>query len=170
MKPIRTFSIAYTILFAMATSASAATGTNPAWEKMKSLVGEWEGTMTHGEMAMPVKVSYELVSGGTSLMERMNAPDDSHEMITMYHPDGSQVMMTHYCSDGNQPRMRANAANADGSIAFNFVDVTNLPGPQAEHMRKLVVRFQDADHFTQEWTHRKAGKEETGVFKYARKK
>jgi hypothetical protein len=37
-------------------------------------------------------------------------------------------------------------------------------------MRKLVVRFDDADHFTQEWTHRTAGKEETGVFKYARKK
>jgi hypothetical protein len=36
-------------------------------------------------------------------------------------------------------------------------------------MRKLVVRFQDADHFTQEWTHRKEGKEEVGVFKYARK-
>jgi hypothetical protein len=37
-------------------------------------------------------------------------------------------------------------------------------------MRKLVVKFQDADHFTQEWTHRKDGKEETGVFRYARKK
>ena len=40
----------------------------------------------------------------------------------------------------------------------------------SELMRKLVVKFQDADHFTQEWTHRKAGKEETGVFRYTRKK
>ncbi|HEU5248937.1 MAG TPA: hypothetical protein VFW15_03040, partial [Thermoanaerobaculia bacterium] len=109
------------------------------------------------------------VSGGTSLMERMNAPDDSHEMITMYHPDGARVMMTHYCSDGNQPRMRADALNGD-TVAFSFIDVTNLPGPQAEHMRRLVVKFQDADHFTQEWTHRKAGKDETGVFKYTRRK
>jgi hypothetical protein len=30
------------------------------------------------------------------------------------------------------------------------------------------VKFHD--RFTQEWKHRKAGKEETGVFKYARKK
>jgi hypothetical protein len=122
-------------------------------------------------MNMPVKVSYALVSGGTSLMERMNAPDESHEMITMYYPDGSRIMMTHYCAEGNQPRMRAEASSGDvGSLAFSFVDATNLASPQAEHMRKLVVRFQDADHFTQEWTHRKAGKEETGVFKYTRKK
>ncbi len=78
--------------------------------------------------------------------------------------------MTHYCSEGNQPRMRAEAASGDGSIAFHFVDVTNLSGRETEHMRELVVKFQDADHFTQEWTHRKAGKEETGVFKYTRKK
>jgi hypothetical protein len=57
-----------------------------------------------------------------------------------------------------------------GTLTFNFVDATGLASPQAEHMRKLVVKFQDADHFTQEWTHRMAGKEETGVFKYTRKK
>jgi hypothetical protein len=169
MKRIRTLSIGFLALVALAMFSPAAPGTNPAWEKMKSLVGEWEGTMRHGEMDMPVKVSYEIVSDGTSLMERMNVPDKSHEMITMYYPDGSRIMMTHYCAEGNQPRMRADAVNGD-TVAFSFVDVTNLSSPQAEHMRRLVVKFADADHFTQEWTHRKSGKEETGVFKYARKK
>jgi hypothetical protein len=170
MKPIRTISILCAALLAVAVAAPAAPGTNPAWEKMKSLVGEWEGTMTHGEMNMPVKVSYSLVSGGTSLMERMNAPD-GHDMVTMYYRDGSRIMMTHYCSEGNQPRMRAQAATGElKSLAFDFVDAIGLASPQAEHMRKLVVRFEDADHFMQEWTHRKAGKEETGVFKYSRKK
>jgi hypothetical protein len=65
--------------------------------------------------------------------------------------------------------MKAETSSAD-SIAFDFVDATNLASPKTEHMRKLVVKFQDADHFTQEWTHRKDGKEETGIFKYARKK
>jgi hypothetical protein len=170
MKPIRTLPTLCAALVIFAAAAPAAPGTNPAWEKMKSLVGEWEGTMTHGDMNMPVKVSYSLVSDGTSLMERMDAPDH-HEMITMYYPDGSRIMMTHYCSEGNQPRMKAQAGAVDPkSLAFDFVDATGLVSPQAEHMRKLVVRFDDADHFTQEWTHRRAGKEETGVFKYTRKK
>lgn len=169
MKRTRTLSIGLAALAVLAFAASAAPSTNPAWEKMKSLVGQWEGTMAHGDMNMPVTVSYELVSDGTSLMERLNAPDHSHEMITMYSPDGSRIMMTHYCTEGNQPRMRADALNGD-TVAFSFVDVTGLPSPDAEHMHKLVVKFQDADHFTQEWTHRKAGKDETGIFKYARKK
>ena len=170
MKLDRMFSmLAGLLLAATLAMATAAPASNAAWEKMKSLVGEWDGTTTHDGMTMPVKISYSLVSGGTSLMERMNAPDDSHDMVTMYHPDGSRVMMTHYCSEGNQPRMRANGSSGD-RIAFDFVDVTGLANPQAEHMRKLVVKFQDADHFTQEWTHRKGGNEETGVFKYARRK
>lgn len=170
MKTTRSISILFVAFLVVAVAAPAAAGTSPAWEKLKSLAGEWKGTMAHGDETMPVSVSYTLVSSGTSLMERMATPD-GHDMVTMYYPDGSRIMMTHYCSEGNQPRMRAQAAAGEPkSLAFEFVDVTGLASPQAEHMRKLVVRFDDADHFTQEWTHRKAGKEETGVFKYARKK
>ena len=171
MKLIRMLSILLVTSLALAASvAPAAAGTNPAWEKMKSLVGEWDGTVTDGGTALPVSVTYLLVSSGTSLMERLSTPD-GHDMVTMYHPDGSRILMTHYCSDGNQPRMRAQAATGEPkSIAFKFVDVTGLANPQAEHMRKLVIRFDDADHFTQEWTHRKAGHEMTGVFRYSRKK
>lgn len=170
MKTTRSISILFVALLVVAVAAPAAAGTSPAWEKLKSLAGEWKGTMAHGDETMPVSVSYTLVSSGTSLMERMATPD-GHDMVTMYYPDGSRIMMTHYCSEGNQPRMRAQAAAGEPkSLAFEFVDVTGLASPQAEHMRKLVVRFDDADHFMQEWTHRKAGKEETGVFKYSRKK
>jgi hypothetical protein len=170
MKPTRAFSILVAAFFVLAALVPAAPATNPAWEKMKSLVGEWAGTMAHGNDTMPVSISYTLVSSGTSLLERLSTPD-GHDMVTMYHPDGSRILMTHYCSEGNQPRMKAeSAAGEPKSLAFDFVDVTGLANRDAEHMRKLVVRFDDTDHFTQEWTHRKAGKEETGVFRYLRKK
>ncbi len=172
MKSIRTLPILVVAFLALAASVGvpAAPATNPAWEKMKSLVGEWEGTVTDGGTALPVSVTYLLVSSGTSLMERLSTPD-GQDMVTMYHPDGSRIFMTHYCSEGNQPRMRAQAPTGEPkSIAFEFVDITGLPDPKVEHMRKLVVRFDDANHFTQEWTHRKGGHEETGVFKYSRKK
>lgn len=169
MKRVRSTFLVLAFLLA-SVAAPADPATSPAWEKLKSLVGEWDGTVSHGSETMPVTISYTLVSSGTALMERLSTPDGA-DMVTMYHPDGSRILMTHYCAGGNQPRMRAPASKGDvDRLAFSFVDATNLPDPKLEHMRSLVVRFDDADHFTQEWTHRKAGKDETGVFKYTRKK
>ena len=169
MKRVRSAVVLLAILL-VSVAAPAAPATSPAWEKLKSLVGEWNGTVAHGAETMPVTISYTLVSSGTSLMERLSTPDGA-DMVTMYHPDGSRIMMTHYCSGGNQPRMRAQVPKGDvNRIAFSFVDATNLPDPKVEHMRSLVVKFDDADHFTQEWTHRKAGRDEVGVFRYTRKK
>jgi hypothetical protein len=162
--------IAALATFVLASAAFAGPATDPGWEKLKTLVGEWQGTMKHGDAELQATVSYTLVSSGTALMERLSTPDGA-DMVTMYHPDGSGIMVTHYCAGGNQPRMRAEASKGDaGVLSFGFVDATNLESPKAEHMRSLVVKFVDAEHFTQEWTHRKDGKEEMGVFKYARKK
>jgi len=44
---------------------------------------------------------------------------------------------------------------------FGFLDAANVSSPGDEHMRRLVVTFEDADHFTQEWTSVKNGKSET---------
>ena len=55
-------------------------------------------------------------------------------------------------------------------LDFQYVDATNLSGAGASHMHSLVVTFQDADHFTQTWTHRVNGKDQTGVFEFTRKK
>ena len=170
MRWIRTLVALCAALLVLAATATAAPGNSAAWERLKSLVGEWDGTVSHGSETVPVTISYTLVSSGTSLMERLTTPDGA-DMVTMYHPDGPRILMTHYCSGGNQPRMRAPAPKGDvNRIVFSFVDATNLPDPKVEHMRSLVVKFDDADHFTQEWTHRKAGKEEVGVFRYTRKK
>ena len=87
----------------------AGAGDKPSWEKVKSLVGDWEGTYE----GQPARVSYALVSNGTTLMETLDAPDGSH-MITMYHPDRGSLLMTHYCSVGNQPRMRSEGLGEDG--------------------------------------------------------
>lgn len=151
-------------------AAPADTKPNPAWEKMKSLVGDWEGTANEENQKLPVKVSYRLVSSGTSLMETLNTPD-GNDMITMYVPDGDHILMTHYCSEGNQPRMRAAVKGDASKVDFQYLDGTNVSsGPAAMHMERLVVTFQDADHFRQEWTHRAGGKDAVGVFDYTRKK
>ncbi len=119
--------------------------TLPDFEKMKSLVGEWQGKSLDGKTA---KVSYTLVSDNSALMEKL-AVDGESEMVTMYHPDGDHLMMTHYCSAHNQPRMRSQTAPMEiKNIIFDLVDVTNLPIPDTGHMKKLVLTFVDQDHFT----------------------
>jgi hypothetical protein len=143
----------------------AETKPNPAWERMKSLVGAWEGH----EGSMPVSVTYTLVSNGTSLMESLNAEHDVN-MVTMYAPDGDTIVATHYCAMGNQPRMRAKPAADSNNVDFQFVDATNVQGADGEVMRRLVVTFQDTNHFQQSWTSRTNGKDKTSDFVYTRKR
>jgi hypothetical protein len=144
---------------------AAAGAPNPAWDSMKTLVGEWDGAYD-GKVA--AKATYRLVSNGTALMETLASPDHS-EMVTMYHQDGSRIAMTHYCSENNQPRLRADAQDPK-RIAFRYVDATNLASPDAGHMTGLVVTLKDPDHFTQEWTHSGGGHAMTSTFAYTRKK
>ena len=151
-------------------SGSATKGTIntvPDFERMKSLVGEWQGKSLDGNTA---KISYTLVSDNSALMEKLAVAGES-EMVTMYHPDGDHLMMTHYCSAHNQPRMRSQKASMETkNIVFDLVDVTNLSTPDAGHMKKLVLNFVDQDHLTQEWTWTEKGKENTVVIQFERKK
>jgi hypothetical protein len=152
----------------------AAPPDNAAWDKLKTLVGDWKGTYsgTHDsaqEMG-EVRISYKLVSNGTALMETMDSGHDT-SMITMYTVDGSRILATHYCAMGNQPRLAASGLSANGgTLTFSFVDAANASGPDSELMKGLVVTFQDADHFTQSWTSRMAGKDHVGTFTYTRER
>jgi len=92
-------------------------------------------------------------------------------MMTMCHADKGSLMLTHYCKLGNQPRMRADMPEgAARTLAFNFVDVTNLANPTDPHMRKVSFIVQDQDHFTQEWMLSKDGKELPQRFEFSRVK
>jgi hypothetical protein len=137
------------------------------FDRLKSLVGEWEGTSNEGK---PVHISYSLTAAGSALMESID-PGTDHSMVSLYHRDGQKLMMTHYCAAGNQPRMKAGDLSADGhTLAFSYMDATNLAKPADPHMVKLVLSFPDDDHLTQEWTFRAGGKDSPTVFQLARKK
>jgi len=144
--------------------ATAAEKSDPSWEKLKSLVGEWEG-MVGGK---PTHATYALVSNGTALMETMET-DDATQMVTLYHPDGSSLLMTHYCAMGNQPRMRSKGLK-DGRIDFTYVDATNLKAPGEHRMTRVVFSFPDSGHLVQDWTSKEGAKDVVSHFEFARKK
>ena len=137
----------------------------PAFDRLKTLVGEWEGRNQAGR----VKITYTLVSGGSALMERLQ-PANEPEMITMYTADGDRILVTHYCSQGNQPEMATESMKAKADkYSFALVRVSGLKTPDEGHMVGLVLTLVDRDHLTQEWKYTDKGKTEAEVFEYTRK-
>jgi len=137
------------------------------FEKIKSLAGEWQGVGSDGKQRT---VSYQLLSGGTAVMETLT-PTDEPSMVTVYYIAGDRLMMTHFCSAGNQPRMRAEVAAGEiKKLDFTFLDATNLAKPTAGHIHRLQITFQDQNHMAQTWTWREEGKEMPNSFSLARKK
>jgi hypothetical protein len=148
---------------AVAVGPAQAGNESAAFDRLKALVGEWQGK--NGA----VKITYTLVSGGSALMERMQ-PANEPEMITMYSADGDRILVTHYCSQGNQPQMESGAMKAKSDkYSFAFLRVSGMKSPDEGHMVGLVLTLVDKDHITQEWKYMDKGKTSAEVFEYTRK-
>lgn len=152
----------------LAGTAAGQSKSAAAFDRMKTLAGEWEGNLGGGATG---RATYKLVSNGTALLETIYGEEHSDGMITVYHADGESLLATHYCAVGNQPRLRAIlTAGKTDALTFRLVDVSNVKPSQESQMNGLVVRFEDADHFTQEWTATEKGKTTTSMFRWTRKK
>ena len=171
MKPIRVL-VAFTLALGLSAVAVAdemkmpEMKPSPAFDQLKTLVGSWEGQTPDGKTTT---VSYQVVSAGTCVMETLHSPDGA-DMITMYHMDGGRVVMDHYCAINNVPHMKC-TASADGrKLDFAFAGATNMASPKDTHMHGLKLSFEDADHFTQEWSLHDQGKVQPVVFHFQRVK
>jgi hypothetical protein len=150
--PMKTI-IAFILLALSAALLTAGNATKPAkdppaFKKIKSLAGAWNGKAEGGKS---VVVNYEIVSGGSVVMETMNYLDNRTVVVTMYYMNGKNLMLTHYGASGIQPRMKASSSGDANRIAFSLMDVTNLSNPKDIYMKKLVLTFKDSSHFSQEW-------------------
>jgi hypothetical protein len=136
-----------------------------AFASLKALAGEWQAESGMGK----ARVEYEVIAGGNTLVEKETV-GDMPPMMTLYHLDGSRLLLTHHCMLGNQPRMQARAFDREaGELKFEFLDVTNLAGPNAGHMHNARFRFVDQNHFVSEWDFFENGRlKSTETFKDAR--
>jgi hypothetical protein len=131
--------------------------TNPGFEMLKQLSGNWSGTAQHGDGQAQdgAKVEYRLTGAGSVVMETL-FPGTEHEMVTMYYLDGDDLVMTHYCSMGNQPHMKAQAFKAEAGkpATLRFACTgggTNMTETDA-HMHAAELTFTDKDHLAARWT------------------
>ena len=142
MKAVRILVAVFTVL---CVTAALADSNAPAFEKIKTLSGSWEGTGSNGK---PVQVSFRVTSNGSAIMSEITGHED---MISMFHMDGDRLMMTHYCGAGNQPRMIGQVSPDGKTIKFDFLDATNVLPAQGGHMQHLIVTLTDENHHTEEW-------------------
>jgi len=140
--------------------------TSPAFDQLKSLAGEWEGKNSAGA---PVKVTYQLAANGSTVMERLQPPNEP-DMVTMYTLDGGRLIAAHYCSVGNQPTMQTvPLASATGKYNFVFTHLSGAKSPEEAHMQSLTLNITDKNHLTQVWIFSDHGKSVTETNTLTRK-
>ncbi len=140
--------------------------TNPAFERMKTLVGVWERTNGEGRMLNTFRIFGE----DCAILHVESFPgSNDQDIISVIYPVGAELRMDHYCYLRNQPRFVAKPQTDPNVIEFQMRDITNLAA-HAEHMNATTWRLTDADHLTQEWHRMKDGKDTLVKLEFVRKK
>jgi hypothetical protein len=141
---------------------------SPEFERVKQLVGAWEGTSDMGKAGEEVRVEYSLTAGGSALVETLS-PGNEEEMVSVYYDQKGKLAMTHYCMLRNRPHMTLAKSDAQ-SLELVFAKKGNDINPAKEkHMHAVSFSFTDNDHFVQKWTLFDKGKKaEEVAFKLTR--
>ena len=119
---------------------------SPEFERMKTLVGTWEGKTDMGQGPIDMTIQYRLLAGGSVLEERCFI-DTPNEMVTMYYDKDGKLAMTHYCVFGNRPAMNLKSSDAK-TISFDFDSTCGINPKKESHMHALSITFDDADTIT----------------------
>ena len=150
--------LAFAAFAAFAQQPGPSPSAQAAFDKLKTLAGEWTGKAGEPGKEHDVTIIYRVTSGGHALAETM-FPGTDHEMITMYHLDGDKLLLTHYCKVGNQPRMALTKKSTTDTLDFNFVGGTNMKSRKDGHMHSARIHFVGSDTVASEWDYFKDGKQ-----------
>src|SRR5947209_20093875 len=80
--------------------AGSQSKTASGFDRLKTLVGEWQGTSPNGDVFTS---TIRPVSNGTALAVTFQNSEDT-QMVTLYTTEGHRRLITNYFRTGNQPR------------------------------------------------------------------
>jgi hypothetical protein len=143
---------------------AASPSARAAFDRLKTLAGEWRGNIGERGTGQETTVGYRLIAAGSALAETLFA-GPPHEMITVYHLDGEKLVLTHYCAAGNQPKLALTKKSTADTLDFDFVSGTNMKSRKDDHMHSLRLRFEGPNAITTEWDGYKDGRK-TGTTKF----
>jgi hypothetical protein len=120
-----------------------------AFDRLKTLVGDWEGHVTTKD-GPAARVEFRLAGNGSALVERL-FPGTGHEMVSVYHMAGSDLVLTHYCAMANQPRMKLVRGGREGELVFDFAGGDNVDPKTTVHMHGGRFTVKDKDSYEADW-------------------
>ena len=153
--------IAAIILVASSSQVSAQMS-DEAFDQLKSLAGEWSGTLhfSPGEHLerlaindeQTLKLTYSLRSGGSSILEESDMSDGS-QMLTIFNKQGGSLLTTHYCDLANKPVGKL-VSLTDGVLSFTTDAArSGLQEGKDEYVSwwRLSLEPENPDRFTYEY-------------------
>jgi hypothetical protein len=123
------------------THAAAPSDAQKAFEKMKTMVGSWQGTV----MGMSINVTIRLTSSDTAILHEATGDGKrppNHE-VTMFYVEGDRLLATHYCDGGNRVRWEGKMSPEGKTIEFSFLDVAG--GTQGGLAKDMVFTLIDTN-------------------------
>lgn len=122
-----------------------------AFERMKKLVGTWEGTVDMGEKgAMKSTLTYKLTAADSAIVETV-FEGMPHEMTSVYHDDSKRrLTMIHYCAEHNQPKL-ALTDMVGNRLAMDLSQDSDIEVAKEMHVHSVVILFDGDDKMTQQW-------------------
>jgi hypothetical protein len=126
-------------------TAGAQSDAKKAFEKLKTLVGSWQGSI--GDL--PTQVTIRVTSGGSAIMH--DAFMASTNKITMMYLEGDRLVQVHYGGEGNRPRFEGKLTPDEKSVDFSFIDVSG--GTQRGLMKRTMFTIVDPDNHVIEVTY-----------------
>ena len=139
-----------------------------AFQQMKQLAGNWEGTTDMGKGPQKIKASYRVTSAGSALVETI-FEGTPNEMVTIYHDDKNRrLRLTHYCGLNNQPKMVL-ISNKENTLEFDLAQDAAIDAAHEPHMHALTLTFAGRNEIKQHWTQFAQGeKKKVVVISYKR--
>ena len=123
----------------------------PAFEMIKGLQGNWEGTVKEdgAKEDQKASVNYRITSNGSAVVETifMGTP---MEMTSIYFEKDGKLMMTHYCSIGNRPTLALKKETKD-SLTFDFKSGENMNVKKDMHIHGLTLEQKPDGSLVQRW-------------------
>lgn len=160
-KPLRTFP-AFAVLAALALPAHAdAAGAKAAFERLKSLAGDWTGRMEDPLAGPPATVRFEVASGGTLVIERQNTGQEFESVAAYFLADG-KLRATLYSGAGNQPGYRLAKNSTAELLHFELDGGTGFDADRDGHVHRGELRIVSPDRIEERWFHY-VGPKEQGV-------